>query len=91
MFSWQNSLEEVIDDYKDKRYTFNCIDELNIIIANKMDMSYDFYNKHIMCALEWNLFAMINKDETLINKLNHNWRHPKMRTYSDIPINNKCI
>ena len=40
---------------------------MNIItIANKKHMSYDFYIKHIMHAIEWKLNAMINKNKTLI-------------------------
>ena len=39
-----------------------------ITIANELDMTYDFYIKHNMHAVEWNLNAMINKNKTLINK-----------------------
>ena len=39
-------------------------------------MSYDFCIKLNMCALEWKLNAMINKNKSLINKFPHNWRHP---------------
>ena len=54
--------EKIISDFKDKGYTFNHIAEMHIIpIANELDMSYDFYIKHNMCALEWKLNAMINK------------------------------
>ena len=77
MFSWKSSLEDVINEYINKGYTLNRIDELNIItIADKMDMSYDFYIKHNMHAVEWKLISMINKDKTIINKLNRKWRHP---------------
>ena len=72
--SWKNFLEEVIDDFKDKGYTLNHIAEMHIItIANKLDMSYDFYIKHNMHAVEWKLNAMINRNKSLINKNNHNW------------------
>ena len=55
---------------------------MNIItIANKMDMSYHFYIKHKMCALEWILNAMINKNKSLINKFSRNWRHPINRKF----------
>ena len=61
MTSWKNSLEKVIDDFKDKVYTFNHIAEIhNVTIANKKDMSYDFYTKHNMHAVEGKLNAMIN-------------------------------
>ena len=39
-------------------------------------MSYDFYLKHNMSALEWKLNAMINKNKSLIKKFPRNWRHP---------------
>ena len=53
---------------------------MNIItIANKLDMSFDSYVKHNICALEWKLNAMTNKNKALINKMNHNWRHPLKR------------
>ena len=52
MFSWKKYLENVIDDFKNKEYNFNHIEEMNIItISNKMDMSYDFYIKHNMHAI----------------------------------------
>ena len=89
VFSWQKVLEEVVDDYKDKGYTFDRIDELNIItIADKMDMSYDFYIKHNMHADEWKVISMINKNKTLINKLHRKWNHPLMRKFCHIPFNN---
>ena len=28
-----------------------------------MDMSYDFHTNHNMCALEWKLNSMINKNK----------------------------
>ena len=43
-----------------------------ITIANKLDMSYDFYIKHNKPAVEWKLNAMINKNKSLINKLDRN-------------------
>ena len=39
-------------------------------------MSYDFIIKHIMCAPEWKLNGMINKNKNLINELNRNRRQP---------------
>ena len=53
----------VINDYNSIGYTFNYITELNImIIVKKMDMSYDFYIRHNMHAVERKLFMMINRD-----------------------------
>ena len=49
---------------------------MNVITkANKTDMSYDFYIKHNMHAIEWSLNAMVNKNKSLIIKFNHNCRH----------------
>ena len=42
-------------------------------------MSYDFYIKHIMHAVEGKLKAMINKNKNLKNKLDRTWRHPLNR------------
>ena len=43
-----------------------------VTIAHKKVMTYDFYIKHNMCALEWKLNAMINKNKSLINKFDRN-------------------
>ena len=76
MTPWKNFSEKVIDYFKDKGYTFNHIAEMHILTkTNKMDMSYDFYIKHNMCAPEWKLNGMINKNKSLINKFDRNWRH----------------
>ena len=48
----------------------------NITLAHKRDMTYDFYLKHNMPAVEWKLNAMINKDKSLFNKFPRNWRYP---------------
>ena len=54
MISWKNFLEKVIEDCKDKGYNFNYIPEMHYMtIANKLDMTYDFYIKHDMHAVEW--------------------------------------
>ena len=64
-------LEDVNMEYNKKGYTFYRIDEKIIItIADKMDMSNDFHIKHNMHAVEVNLICMINKNITLINKVN---------------------
>ena len=63
-------------------YNFTLIAEMNIItIAKKLDMSYDFYNKHNMCGVEWILNAMTNKKKKLIYSYNRIWRHPLKRKY----------
>ena len=52
-----------------------------ITIAHTLDMSYDFYIKHNMHAVEWKLNAIINKNKSLINKFDRNWRHPLNRKF----------
>ena len=80
-------LEKVIDDFKDKGYAFSHIAEMHIMKrANKMDMSYDFYIKHIMHAVEWKLNAMIDKNKNLINKFDRNWRHPLNKKFESYPV-----
>ena len=70
MISWLSFLEKVIDDFKNQGHTFNHRTEMKIIrLANKLDMSYDFYIKHNMHAVEWKINSMINKNKKLINKL----------------------
>ena len=41
-----------------------------------------------MCALEWKLNAMINKNNNLINKLNRSKDHPLIRKFSNVPFIN---
>ena len=73
---------KVIGGFKDKGYTFNFIVQKHIItIAHKKDMTYDFYIKHNMCALEWKLNAMTNKNKSFINKYDCNWRHTSNRNF----------
>ena len=87
LISWQNFLEKVIDDFKNKGYNFNQIEEMNsITIACKMNMSYDFYIKHIMHAVEWKLNAMINKNKKLINFFNRIFRHPFYRKFESYRV-----
>ena len=79
MVSWKSFSEKAIDDFKNKASNFNLIQGLNnITIANKMDMSYDFYVKHKMHAVERKLNAMINKKK-LVKSFRKNWRHPLNR------------
>ena len=51
-----------------------------------MDMSYDFFIKRNLHAVEWKLVTMMNKNETLINKINRNWRQPLVRKINHVPI-----
>ena len=60
---------------------------MNIItIANKLDMTYDFYIKHNMHAVEWKLNAMINKNKSLIDNFNRNCRHPLNRKFESYRV-----
>ena len=80
MTPWKNFLEKVIDDFEDKRYTFNYMAEMHFTTkTHKMDMSYFFYIKHNICASEWLLNKKINRDKCLINKIPQIWRHPIIR------------
>ena len=75
--SWSNRLRDIINILKEERYHFNYRAEMNIIsLVHKRDMTFDFYLKHNMSAVEWKLNAMINKDKSLINKFPQDWRHP---------------
>ena len=68
MIFQKNYIENLIDDFENKGYDFHHNEEMNIITtSNKLDMSYDFYNKHNMHAVEWKLKATINKNKSLTN------------------------
>ena len=58
----------------------------DITIANKLDMSYDVYLKHNMHAVEWNLNAMNNKDKSLIDKIDRNWKHRLNRKFGSYRV-----
>ena len=89
MCSRQNFLENEIKDHNNKRYTFSHMAAIHIItIANKNDMSYDFYIKQYMDAVEWKLNATINKNPNLINKLNRAKRHPLIKKFSHVLVTN---
>ena len=63
-------LQKINSDFEDEGYNFNQIAEMHILtIANKLDMSYDFFIKYNIHAVEWKLNAMINKDKILIKKI----------------------
>ena len=74
--SWSNFSEKILCDFKDKGYTFNHIAVMHIItIAHKMDMSYDFYIRHNMHAVDWKNIAKITKNRSLIITFDRYWRH----------------
>ena len=49
-------------------------------------MSYDFYIKHNMHAVEWKLNAMINKNKKLINNSDRTWRQPFNRKFESYRV-----
>ena len=51
-----------------------------------MDMSNDFYVRHIMDAVEWKIIAMITKNKNLNNKFDRNWRHPLNRKFESYRV-----
>ena len=57
-----------------------------IIVCNKTDMTYDFYMKHNMPAVEWKLNAMINKNKSSISKFPQNWKHPLNRKFESYRV-----
>ena len=63
MIPWSNLVEKINSDLKDKGYTLNQIAEMHIItITNKLDMTYGFYIKHNMHAVDWKLNIMLNEN-----------------------------
>ena len=64
MCSWRKFPENAIKFFIIEGYKFKKKAEMNIVtIAINLDMSYDFYNRHNMHAIEWKLNALINKDK----------------------------
>ena len=87
MCSWHKFLVEVTDDFKNEGYQLNHIAEMNnITIANKLDMSYGFYIRHNMHAVERKLNALINENKNLINKLDRIWRQPFNRKFESYRV-----
>ena len=82
-------LNDANNDINNQGYTFDRIDEFNIItIADKMDMLYHFYFKHNICDLEWKLFVMINKNKNIFKKLDRSKHHLLIGTFSNVPFKN---
>ena len=62
---------------------------MNLITkANKLDLSYDFYIKHNVHAIEWNLNAMVNKNKILFDEVYRHWRYPLVRKFNHVPTLN---
>ena len=80
-------VENAIDDFKTNGYVFSHISQMIIItVCNKMDMTYNFYMKQNMPAVEWKLNQLINKDKKLINKLPVSWIHPLNRKFKSYRV-----
>ena len=87
MVSRKIFVEKTINHSRNEGYDFSHISQMKIIIVcNKMDMTYDFYLKHSMPAVEWRLNAMINRDKCLINKFPRNWIHPLNRKFESYRV-----
>ena len=80
--SWKIFVENRINDFRNDGFDFSHISQMNIItVCNKMDMTYDFYLKQNMPAVEWKINQLINKDKKLINKLPVSSIHPLNRKF----------
>ena len=85
MVSWKIFLEIKISNLKNDGFDFSHISQMNfIIVCNKMDMTYDFYMKHNMPAVEWKINQLIIKDKNLINKFPSTWFHPLNRKFQKL-------
>ena len=88
MVSWKIFVGNVIINFKNDGFDFSLISQKNTtILCNKMDLTYDFYMKHHMCALEWQLNKFFNKNKKLITKIPRTWIHPisrKFESYRDL-------
>ena len=74
-----------IDNFIETGYIFSQLDEMNIITVNdKMYMTYGYYIKHPMPAVELKLNMIISENPHLIKSLNRSHIHPLIRKYSYI-------
>ena len=58
-----------------------------VLAANKLDMTYDFYVKHRMQMVQWQLNKSTNEDRNLIKKLPQNCIHPLNRNFEIYQVN----
>ena len=76
--SWSNYIREAIEGFD-----FSHIGEMDIItLAHKRDITYEYYLKHNMPAIEWKINQLNNKDKNLINTFPRNWKHPINRKFN---------
>ena len=82
LISWKFYVENMINSFRNDGFDFSHISQMSIItVCNKMDMTYDFYMKQYMPAVEWKLNQLISKDKKLINKLPVSWINPLNRKF----------
>ena len=87
MISCKKILENVIEVFTDKGFNFNHFPETHIMIsANKSDMTYAFYIKHNMHAVEWKIKEILNKNHILTNEFYRNWTHPSNRKFESYRV-----
>ena len=87
ILSWSNYLRDAINNLKEEGYDCKYITEMdNITLAHISDMTYDFYLKHNMPAVEWKLNQLINKNKNLINKLPITWMHLLNRKFESYRV-----
>ena len=85
LFNLKRYLLYRIVNFIDKGHIFSHIDEMNITTVNdKMYMTYDYYIKHPMSAVELKLIKNISKNANLTKSLNRSHIHPLFRKYSYI-------
>ena len=74
-----------IDNFIEKGLKFSHIDEMKIISVNdKMYMTYEYYLKNPMPAVEFKVNMIIIKNLHLKKSLNRSHIHPLIRKYSHI-------
>ena len=74
-----------IDYFIDKGHEFAHIDEMNITTVNdKMCMTYDYYIKHPMSAIDLKLNMIFSKIPHLIKSIYRSHIHPVIRKYSQL-------
>ena len=78
-------LNDAINDINNQRYTFNGIDEFNIITTfDEMDMTYEYCIRRNIHAVESKLNMIIAKNPQLIYSLNGSHHHPLNRKNSHL-------
>ena len=83
LINWKRYSLYQTDNFVEKGHIFSHIDEMNITTVNdKMYMTYGYYIKHPLPAVELKLNMIISKNPHLIKSLNRSHIHPLIRKYS---------